>query len=425
MNSRTTGGPLEIANPWTPYGLRSDPFFQEPLTPLEAGPDGDLLVGRHREIARLGSQILGGDSTRAILQGPAGVGKTTVVNALKSVLSRQGVLTHSEPVRIAADTTVRSFAADVLRVLLQVQASTGRAVSGKEREFWRRLGRVVVGEDVTGGSVQVGPIGGGRAPGRISAEVGEGSLHPEMTQAFALLARAGETRTVIHVDNLENLTRAEPRRAVAVLLGLRDHFFIPHSHWVFVGADDVDDAVFRPTPQLGGIVPLVLHLEPLSGPEVVELLERRARRLALPDRAPVVPVEAGATKGLCARYRGDLRNLLRLMSRAAQHRTPLDPVKPMDLRELLSLMAPEYARDLARRLGDSLWKHLTALARDRKHDAEVRQTDLGAATGLAKGPAKAAWDRLVSAGMLWPTRTEGRSRWHRFAGEVTIAVPLV
>jgi hypothetical protein len=65
------------------------------------------------------------------------------------------------------------------------------------------------------------------------------------------------------------------------------------------------------------------------------------------------------------------------------------------------------------------------LARGRKPADEVRQTDLGAATGLSKGAAKFAWDRLVEAGVLWPLRTEGRSRWHRFAPEVTIALAMV
>jgi hypothetical protein len=126
-----------------------------------------------------------------------------------------------------------------------------------------------------------------------------------------------------------------------------------------------------------------------------------------------------------ARYAGDLRNFLRLLSRATQERMPLRPVRPMELPELVGLMAPGYARDVARRLSPSLWAHLQKLGAGRRAGEEVRQVDLARATGLTKGPAKDAWDRLRRAGIVQPTRVEGRNQWHRLAGDVTIALGLV
>lgn len=418
----------QIASPWTPYGIRSDPFFQEPLGPGEAGLDPDsLLVGRRDEVRRLANQILGaGDSaSRAVIQGAAGVGKTTVVSGLKAALSPKGVLTYAEPIRIRAETTAESFCVEVLRMLLLIHATSGRAEGGDAEEYWRRVRRMVLGEDVVGRGVTLGPMGGSRQPGRIPRELAGGSLYQEMAEGFERLSEGGAARTLIHVDNLENLTRQETRRAAGLMLDLRDHFFIRHSHWVFAGADDMEEDVFRFAPQTAGIVPLVLHLEPLAAPEVVQMLERRVHHLALPEETPVFPVRPDAVGAMYARYAGDLRNFLRLLSRATQERMPLRPVEPMELPELIGLMAPAYARDMTRRVSEALWAHVRKLGEGRRADEEVRQVDLARATGLTKGPAKDAWDRLRRAGIIQPTRVEGRNQWHRFAGDVTIALGLV
>jgi hypothetical protein len=72
-----------IANPWTPYGLGDDPFFQDPLAPTDDPTRPiSLFVGRAAEVQLLGGQVVGSLSSRAVVQGGAGVGKTSVVNRL-------------------------------------------------------------------------------------------------------------------------------------------------------------------------------------------------------------------------------------------------------------------------------------------------------------------------------------------------------
>ena len=82
---------MKIASPWTVYGLRADPYFQEPLIPDgEAGVgarSSGLFVGRVKEIELLGRQIVGSLSSRAIVQGRPGVGKASFVNRLKTILA--------------------------------------------------------------------------------------------------------------------------------------------------------------------------------------------------------------------------------------------------------------------------------------------------------------------------------------------------
>ena len=447
-----------VGNSWRPFGLRADPYFQEALTP---DPDADhpitLFVGREEELRLLGSQMLGATSSRAVVQGPYGVGKTSFVNRLKTLVAEHGVLTHAEPVRVAGDMTVNGFAAEVLRALTQVRASqafqgAGPAApaaeagpeSAEAAAFWRRLGRLLEGEDVVGGGVSVAGVGASLTRGRIAAERRDVSLYPELAQAVASLAgaptpgatRQGETRqgaprrgaargrVLIHVNNFENLTRADTARAAALVQDLRDYFLIPHSHWVFVGAADLEVEVFRASEAVSGIVPLVADLPPLAAEEVAALLARRYERLRVGLRF-VPPVAPDAVGALYRRYAGDLRNFLRLLSNAVQ-RTPIaGRPEPLAAPAVVQTMAGPYRRVLAKQLGDVDLAHLAAVAEGAAPGLRVRAADLAARTGLAKGSVTELLARLEAKGALRYDATEGRNTYYRLRPDAEVAFGLV
>ena len=67
--------------------------------------------------------MLGATSSRAVVQGEYGVGKTSFTSLLKTVLADHGVLTHARPVRVIRDLRAREFEAEVVRALLDIRAS--------------------------------------------------------------------------------------------------------------------------------------------------------------------------------------------------------------------------------------------------------------------------------------------------------------
>ncbi|MEO6924381.1 MAG: hypothetical protein ABI142_11185, partial [Bryocella sp.] len=148
---------LTIANPWLGWGLKRDPYFQEPLTPEPDAvhPSDRLFVGRRAELQDIAGRILGSLSSRAVIEGPYGVGKTSYVSQLKHSLSKHGVLSHSDPIRVTRDTRLTSFEAEVLRSLVFVRSSLSTEAAPAETdaatEFWRRASRIVEGEDTVGG----------------------------------------------------------------------------------------------------------------------------------------------------------------------------------------------------------------------------------------------------------------------------------
>ncbi|MFL5576679.1 MAG: AAA family ATPase [Gemmatimonadaceae bacterium] len=432
-----------IASPWTPYGLSDDPFFQAPLAPSDdAARPITLFVGREEEVQLLGGQVVGSSSSRAIIQGPAGVGKTSFVNRLKVALAEQGVLTHEQPVRIRAGMSPRQFCAEVLRVLLQIRATQAPApglarntakLASKEARgedaFWRRVGHLVEGEDTTAGGVTFGVpaanIGVQKERGRIPAEVDELSLDAELAQAVAYLSAGGKRHVLLHVDNLENLSGVDAAAAASLVQNLRDSFLTDHSHWLFVGTDNIEQWIFRTTEQVGGIIPFAVDLEPLPAEAIAEVLHRRYQHLRR-GRNLTPPIEPAVAAALYERYHGDLRNFLRLLSRAVQHHAITSPGRPLGAGELVALMAPRYWPDLVKRIGEPDARHLAVIYAEKLYDAEFRVADAVQAIGTMTQPAASKLvRRLLAAGVITQSRVDGKSVYYRLrTGDLTIALGL-
>jgi hypothetical protein len=405
--------------------LSDDPFFQAPLAPSE---DADypisLFVGRDLDLRLLGGQIVGSGSSRAIVQGAAGVGKTSFVNRLKVAVADHRVLTHEEPVRMRRGMSARQFCAEVLRVLLQIRGTmSARSVTG-DATFWRRVGRVVEGEDSVAAGLTVAGVGAQRELVRIPSEVSELSLIDDVAEAIGLLAGRNGRRVLLHVNNLENLSRDDARAAAGLLQDVRDVFLAGRGHWLFVGAEDIEQTVFRTAAQLGGIVPLAATLAPLAPAEVIELLTRRYEHLRRGVRF-TPPVEPEGAAALYERYRGDLRNFLRLLSRGVQRHAVTSPGESLTTRSVIVLMAPTYRSELLARIGASDASYLATVYRDRHASDEFRVTEVVAHTSLTQAAASKFAQRLVAAGVIEQSRTAGKSIYYRLrGGDVSVALGL-
>ena len=422
-----------IANPWTPYGLSDDPYFQEPLAPAgDPRRPGSLFVGRQQDLRLLGGQVVGSSASRALVQGPAGIGKTTFINQLKDLLAARGVCSHAHPVHLVAGMSPRTFMAEVLRVVLQIHATVVmRGATGRDGDdaFWSRITRIVAGEDGRAGGITLGPVGIQSEPIRIAAEVTDGALVGDTIEALERLARLLQAsdpaaRVLLHVDNLENLELEGHGSAAALLQSVRDVFLARGAHWLLAGAGDVDQAVLGRSPQVAGIVPLVVTLGPLPGVEIVELLARRYRHLQR-GRRLVPPIDTATAERLYALYDGDLRGFLRLLSRAVQHRALLDPGATLTVTDVVASMAPLYRAELERRIGFDDVTHLAAVFAGQAADALFRVTDVATRTGLSQPAATQFVKRLGVAALIVVARTQGRSTWYRLArGDTAIALGL-
>jgi DNA-binding transcriptional ArsR family regulator len=407
-------------NLWTAYGIASDPFFQAELrSDLRAQYPISLHVGREAELRLLLRQLGGAPSTRVLIEGDAGLGKTSLANKLKADLAPR-MLSHSEPVRITADTTALTFTADVLRVILRIRT----LLDLPSGEFWTHAARLVEGEDTVGAGFTLGPVGVQYQGGRIAPEAPYGTLHGTVEKALARTTDDAGKPILVHVNNLENLAEADALRAARLLRDVRDTLLIPGAHWLFVGASGVEESVFRRYDQVGGIIPSAVVLEPLSPAEVTELLRRRYAHLALGTPQLVPPVDPEEAARLYALYHGDLRNFLRLLGDACAVALGIDGIRPLSAERIIGSAAPRYLKGVRRRIGDADAMHLAAIM-ERGRGEEFFVAEAAAATRLSQSAASRLLGRLRDAGLAVPTRQQGKKLYYRPTGEAAVAFGIV
>lgn len=406
-----------VSNIWKPYGLRRDPFFQEELRadPTAEYPVQSLFVGRAAELTRLGRYLGGSNPTRTLIEGAAGVGKTSFVNRVKADLAEAGFLVHDQPIRVTSSITPNAFCADVLRVLVRLN----HAQQFPSDEFWQRAAFLVEGGIVTSGGVNLGPAGVSVQKQRVPAEAG----HPPLIEVVGLAIQKLNERhgrgVVLHVNNFENLALEERRSATHLLQNVRDVFSFSGAHWILAGASGLEHEVIRASPQVSGFFPFSIALSPLTSQEVAELLERRYQHLFEPGAIKVPPLVSETAIRLYERYRGDLRNFLRLLSEAAALILGVDGIHPMEEELLLHTMGHAYRQQIAAQIGDTDLNYLDRLATqqvDRFRVAEVQRC-----LHLSQAGASGVVARLLAAGLLAPAGQEGRSVYYHLTGMADVA----
>jgi hypothetical protein len=411
---------MSITSLWEQYGLRGSPFFQDELRPTdEDGYPITLFVGRSEELHRITRRVVSDRSSRTIVQGEPGFGKTSFVNRLKADLGAAGIITHEHPVRITSDTTRASFVADVLRTLVRIRLTAGP--EQQQDRFWKRIVRMLEGEELVGGSLSAFGVGAGMTRGYVAPQAPADSLFEHLGEALRHISAEFGAPVLLHVNNLENLSRQGAQDTAILLRDLRDYLLLPGAHWVFVGATGVEDTVFRVHAQVSGIFPEAETLAPLEPPEMEELLARRYEFLSLAP-TPIPPVEPAEAARLYALYKGDLRNFLRLLGDAAERGLGLRGLEPMTAADILRHAAPGYERSVRRRLGEGDFAHLAKImASFGGAVPELRVTDAAATLKITQPSASALVERLTRTGVLRQSHVRGRSVYYRPTGEALVA----
>jgi hypothetical protein len=114
---------MAVTNIWNILNLRESPFFQDPLDPSTGGHyPVRLFVGRKREADHILRGLGGAPHSRHAVQGPPGVGKTTLVQYVKAAAAESGWLAESEAIPVTSAATAEDL---LLKVLGSVHDALG------------------------------------------------------------------------------------------------------------------------------------------------------------------------------------------------------------------------------------------------------------------------------------------------------------
>ena len=357
---------MALPNLWKLYNLRSSPYFQ---TTLHQGPHATptrLFVGRKRERQQLLSTIGGGRSSRQAVAGRPGLGKTTLVQAVKADALAADYWVADELISITPGSSSEVLLGQLLAGAYDAVLACKPDAAGAAVEAAQQLVRSIRLRH-GGVSLAVAGFGGGGSRSEAvsnppSALVLEGPR--VLRDLLDYASTEGAQGMLLHLNNLENLAEVDAERAADMLRGIRDQaLLLDGLHVIVVGTTDAVRTVVQRHTQVRSVFGNPVVLDPLALPEVHQLLEHRYRALQLdPDRPWRSPVTDAVVEQLYGLFRGDLRGMLKSLEDGLQDLLGLtlvgEEARPIGLEDLGAVLKRRNRLELEERLGGTCWERV-------------------------------------------------------------------
>jgi GTPase SAR1 family protein len=286
-------------NIWEWFGFKGNPFDFFPLR--VNADDRSLFVGREAELKRLATPIASGPGGITVVEGRAGVGKTSLVNAVQyDKLQSRVCLPSFQVIQVLTDTDPIGFMLSAFSTCIN---SLELADPGEVDKIPAlKAGKTMVAQAIsTGwgftGGLTVGPFGGQAGVTKTPAPTSP--LLPLMPSIlgtaekwFDAASKRGWSKFIIPVNNLDML---DDDSAASFMNAVRDYliaFARKGVWWVLVAKEaftpSLEARAHRVSDVLSG--PPV-RLSPLSLQDVKKAIDVRVKKYAVSDAKSPVPDE--------------------------------------------------------------------------------------------------------------------------------------
>jgi hypothetical protein len=421
----------DIVDLWSLFGLRESPFFQDTLTPGSRYPP-ELFVGRELETQRILRHVASSPSSRQVLHGPPGIGKTTLAQHVKHLLSREGFFVRWRPVAVTAGHGSAALLVDVLASVHESVLTGHPSLADEEAlEAARGLVRSFRQTTISGG---ISVVGSGIEASRQTTyvrPVDAGIMQEAWRLLLEITALASVEHDaagiIVHLNNLENLASAQDLEdASRGFRDLRDLFLAPGLHWLVVGTSEEALGILGAYPQVRSVfLPSHPPLAPLSGDDFIALLHSRYRHLRAKGHDVIPPVEDDSARTVYELFHGDLRGALRTLEQgclALAGLTEGEPVRALNYDELTATLRPVYAAEMLADVSDRMVERMREIADIRGEG--VTQAQLRETWDVTPQRVSQVVGQLERRGYLRQVGTRGRSKVYALTGTGLIALGL-
>ena len=357
---------MALPNLWKLYNLQSSPYFQDTLHHGAPATPTRLFVGRKRERQLLLSTIGSNRNSRQAVAGRPGLGKTTLVQAVKADALAASYWIADQLISISPESSSEVLLGQLLAgtydaVLSCKPDAVGSAVKAAQqlvRSFRQQHGGVSLSVAGFGGGVNKSEVIS-NPPSALTLD-GPRVLHDLLGYALA----NGAQGVLLHLNNLENLSEAAAEQAANILRGIRDQaLLLDGLHVIVVGTTDAVRTVVQRHTQIRSVFSNPIVLDPLALPEVHQLLAQRYEALQLDANRPwQAPIKDSVVEQLYDLFRGDLRGMLKSLGDGMQELLGLtivgDAALPVGLDDLLPVLRQRNQLELKDRLGAMCWERL-------------------------------------------------------------------
>ena len=307
----------ENTNLWELYGLKTNPFFSDPL--LIFGGDIDLrvgFVGREEERKRLKNIIYSNKSSRILVSGDVGVGKTTFVNYVRALASQDKFFTTLKEIAVQPEWNGVDFILNTLSAIYYtIKLRNDITTSIIDKDLFRKLELLVdiVESRDKNFSFNLGMVGVG---GGVNTNINMPATNIHALQLFfedivKEIKKSSFKGIILHYNNLEVF---EVNRLYTLFQSIRDFIQTKEVHFIFIGDLAVPQVIsqIKRVNSVMSDTPIILGN--LSIKEIKQLLDTRIQLLASPYLTPIKPYEDEVISRLYELYEGNIRFILHSLS---------------------------------------------------------------------------------------------------------------
>ncbi len=408
---------MALPNLWGLYNLRSSPYFQATLRSDTEATPLHLFVGRVRERQLLLTTIGSSRSSRQAVAGRPGIGKTTLVQAVKADAREAGYWISSEIISLGSEGSSEDLLGRLLNGAYDAVLASFPAASGPAVEAAQQLVRSF---RLRGGGFSASAFGfgaGGTQTEGVSTPPSALVLDgPRVLRDLLVYAQAqGAQGLVLHLNNLENLSEADADRAADLLRSVRDQaLLLDGLHLIVVGTTDAVRTVVQTHTQIRSVFSDPQGLQPLALEDVQLLLANRYAALQLnPGQPWRAPVDDAVVERLYQLFRGDLRGMLKALEDGMTALLGLtsaatsDGAAPVGMEDLLLVLRQRNQQELKDQLGPTAWERLRAWGNLDPGTIEI-QAGLRTLWGVSQSAVSQTLQQLTTAAAVEALPRKGR-----------------
>lgn len=343
----------EEYNIWEMYGLTTNPFNPDPL--LVSGGDfpiKDSFFGRQKEFEMVKKIIHSNKTSRILVYGDIGIGKTTFVNFVRFTAIDDKYFTPFGELSIQYNWTAEDFMFYTIdsiyravKMLPVVDAKFDKKLGEKldilfgfKRGHSRQVGGSLAGFGISSG------MGESYSPPRLNAS----TLKEILQEIVNELIRTGYKGVIVHYNNLELVQDKDENQLKKIMNGIRDFLQVIGVHFIFVSDRHLYE-MFQQIPRVEDIFKIPILLKSFNFEEINSIIALRIKIATKQKTIPIVLFDTESLKILFKLYNGNLRGILRSLDCAVSEVVKSRPMKiypPLLKSALYELAKNRFLKDL-------------------------------------------------------------------------------
>lgn len=300
---------------WESLGFKDDPFKTHPITALTL----DLYTGNQDKVEQA-RYALNTDNRIIVVEGERGVGTTSFANYVRfTAHHKKHYFTPTGEIKVEPYWSPDTLMAAVIgNIITSLDLHHADAVANNEAFIAAKA--IVSRITDTYKSYGLSGLGIGANFGTSGATT-QPMLMPTPMLAVHLEALIALVKTLgyqhgllIQLNNLDVGTVQDEAHLAMLLNVMRDYFQIPGSSWLLVGDTKLRQFIAQKIDRLDDIVSCDIEINPLSGHDYHELIDKRIRYFRI-NETVTLPVEQAVWEYLFTVTKGRLRYIFGLLNR--------------------------------------------------------------------------------------------------------------